>query len=242
MRKRTGFTLVELLVVIGIIAVLVSILLPALSRTREQARSLQCVTNIRAILQATLAYARDNDAVLPIPALYTEAQPVSASFAWLVPTKGVTDFQHGTLWPYLPQGVRRQVLNCPADLEDARIVRTGTVTVLPRNFSYSFNVQLRAKMFNPQVPNKTGIRLFNIVNPSEKIVVVEENWPNDACAYLAQNDMDDVPAARHLGRSNMGFADGHVEAFTPADLGFDIVAVKLTNPAANTHYCDLFKP
>jgi prepilin-type N-terminal cleavage/methylation domain-containing protein len=64
---RTAFTLVELLVVIGIIAVLISILLPTLGKAREQAHRAQCLSNQRQIVNAILMYASANRGTLPGP-------------------------------------------------------------------------------------------------------------------------------------------------------------------------------
>jgi prepilin-type N-terminal cleavage/methylation domain-containing protein/prepilin-type processing-associated H-X9-DG protein len=66
MRKRAGFTLVELLVVIGIIALLISILLPSLSKARESAQRVACLTNLRSTMQMMHLYATENKGQIPL--------------------------------------------------------------------------------------------------------------------------------------------------------------------------------
>ena len=81
--RKAAFTLVELLVVIGIIALLVSILLPALSRARRSAMTVQCASNMKQLAQAMLMYIQDNKGVLP-PAVVnrSSAAPMMYPNGW----------------------------------------------------------------------------------------------------------------------------------------------------------------
>ncbi len=77
--RRAAFTLVELLVVIGIIAVLISLLLPALGNAREAARTVACASNMRSIGQGIAIYVQSNKGTLPF-AYWDGTAPGNSAF------------------------------------------------------------------------------------------------------------------------------------------------------------------
>jgi prepilin-type N-terminal cleavage/methylation domain-containing protein/prepilin-type processing-associated H-X9-DG protein len=87
-RNRSGFTLVELLVVIGIIALLISILLPALGKAREAANAIKCSSNLHAIGQGVAIYESEFHGMIPASNWYYGLQIINGVQSPTTPTAG----------------------------------------------------------------------------------------------------------------------------------------------------------
>jgi prepilin-type processing-associated H-X9-DG protein/prepilin-type N-terminal cleavage/methylation domain-containing protein len=184
-----AFTLVELLVVIGIIAVLVGLLLPALGAARAQSRTVACRANLRQIAIAALMYAQEHNAYV--------------GYAPGVDRKML-------LYPYLKEGKSNadvhgnQVWNCPSNFD------------LDRACSYGFNTNLNWVKLN-QVRRwsetvaicDAGVQDGNVPTLSTMCQPPSTESSGGKLAYR--------PNPRHHNHTcNVAFVDGHVEGLPMA--------------------------
>ena len=181
--RRGGFTLVELAIVIAVLVLLGAFFLPVLRNARDAAQQVQCATRLRAIGQAFIAYAADNDGHM----VTTTASGIS-SYNWVFWRKPQLDINHSALAPYL--GLRddalRDMFRCPATPPENQL---GFQRGIPYPLTFSMNGFLGTHMY----PNLTFNR---ILNPSHKILLYDENENSDDDIFWYQTDRDTL-AGRH---------------------------------------------
>ena len=234
--------MVELLVVIGIIAVLIALLMPALAKARRQALQVACASNLRQLGIAFIGYANGNRGWFPSPAS-GQWGPFPEDWIYWQAGRDVTD---SSILPYL--GHSLEVLKCPAGLAD-RMPQPYQQRWGLYPFSYGINVQFTAYggsgwRYGPPWGAGPPCPLGRIVDPCRKVLAVEEDctlindgawWPPgfDGDHFGAQQSLISVrhdkwreysrPEENVIGRGNVVFADGHCEfpqRFTVSDQSY----------------------
>lgn len=197
MKKRSsrGFTLIEMLVVIAIIALLVAIITPAVNRALDNSRRIACVSNLRSLGQATLAYVVDHNQQLPFINAGSGPGSGYANPPWfnlLAPYAGAVVRSNISLEP----GTER-VFRCPA--------QRG-------NFAISYGPSIGAF-----VDGNSTLNYDAVVSPSQKAWLLDVHTGH--VYFFNPGIPSGVWAApRHQDRVNILYFDGHVGTARTGDL------------------------
>ncbi len=235
-RTREAFTLIELLMSIAIIAILASLLLPALARGRSFTKSVNCANNLKQLQLGWQLYADDSNDVLP-PNRWRSVQwgdgcpqgLPSASGTWVVGdcSTEANDWgiRNGVLFPYENEQV--SVYRCPAD--NSKVDGQYPRRERTRSYSLSFYMNGNTNKFGWQVKSKFS----QISDPSRVFTFLEEhpNSIDDGVFFFhcpgdagEQDQLRDDPrnkyggahwmnvvTDRHRRGFNVDFADGHAD-------------------------------
>jgi prepilin-type N-terminal cleavage/methylation domain-containing protein/prepilin-type processing-associated H-X9-DG protein len=186
-----GFSLIELLVVVGMIAILAALLLPALGRAKQKGQQTACVNNLRQQTLAVFMYGDDNKDILP-PVAYNDANGNEVDWPIL-------------LNPYLRNP---RIHFCPNDTAS-------------KTNSYGLNELGFVDLTDPGVttPNRlaafhavTGTVMLGDVGTEDDFKTLRPNTLKMIAPGSAINDEQDArPISRHNLRCDLGFMDGHAE-------------------------------
>ena len=239
--RRMGFTLVELLVVIGIIALLISILLPSLSSARKQANLVKCASNLRQIGTTTHLYANENKGFVPrdynhgtqyLTGQYLWAEQLGKYFMKDFVSVGHSDTSIARDKALKEQFARIEVYQCPSfeNEEQALDYVINGFQISPQYFGSG-----RAQPTMNITQIKRGSEILYMTEGTSNSTKLPSGGPNhNPAPNYSQHDFwllkhvlipngpeRRIPEAddpRHKRQINLLFIDGHVESKAIADL------------------------
>jgi prepilin-type N-terminal cleavage/methylation domain-containing protein/prepilin-type processing-associated H-X9-DG protein len=228
--RRKGFTLVELLVVIGIIALLISILLPSLNRARETANRVKCGSNMRQIGQAIMLYANENKGNYP-RTRYNVATGTTGTYD--TSNNGTTaqdpflnslndnDIIKAIFLLIRTQDITPEVFICPSSNDEKDTYGTAAGISAQNKVSFTKAANLSYSMANPY-PDANGVNngyKLNVTTGAEFAIAADKN-PEGATNYdvtvpnetSSSKDMQKANSPNHQGQGeNVLYGDGHAE-------------------------------
>jgi prepilin-type N-terminal cleavage/methylation domain-containing protein/prepilin-type processing-associated H-X9-DG protein len=230
-RRASGFTLVELLVVMAIIGLMAALLLSALGQAKEHGKTTVCKNNMRQIALGFLMYAEDNGEYFPWPGGQPDRANTDADYAadwcaggqgsintslaasWSLPGFGLNP-ECGSVFPYVMSQARRAYDG--AFKQDYPTYRCPNASKLgeKQRVNYSANGWLDpGKPFgSDRVPSR-GVMTTLVTDPSRKVLLVSESPDKVLDPAFEPRTATSVRAfISHLGRANVAFTDGHLEA------------------------------
>ena len=203
--KRKGFTLVELLVVISIIALLLAILMPSLQRAREVAKRTICLNNLRELTMGWIMYADSNNDMIVggftsrRPPWESEAPPWVIQKDWpenLTNEQMIDGIKNGGLFPYTKN---LKVYICPSGKRDE--VRTYSIVTAMNGVRIAGTEDVMIT------------KRIQINRTSERIVFIDEGMVSFECWTIPYDRPGwwDKPPVQHDKGTTFSFSDGHGE-------------------------------